>query len=77
MSPDTRQQGTLAAALLAILGVLFLVHPWVLPSGATGTVLGLPTWYWISFGVMVLMYVVYYAFTTRMDEFYAVLGVSE
>ena len=74
---DTRSKGTVAVVLLLLISVIFLLHPWFLPSRSDNFLLGLPVWYWLELGIMAVLYIIYYAFTTRMDSFYERLGVHK
>ena len=72
-----RSDGKIAATLLAIISVIFVAHPYFLPAQSEQFWLGLPAWYWLEFGIMALLYVLYWAFTTRVDALYEMMGVAE
>lgn len=75
MSHYSETDGYVAVALLAVMALLFVAHPWFLPNSSSGVLLGLPTWYWLELGIMAVLYVLFYAFSARIDAFYALLGV--
>lgn len=77
MPRNTKSDGYVAAALLVLMTVIFVAHPWFLPNSSSQFILGLPAWYWLELGVMVVLYGIFLAFTTRVDAFYALLGVRD
>lgn len=75
MAQNTAREGYIAAAMLAAMALIFVVHPWFLPNSSSEFILGLPMWFWLELGIMVVLYIIFYAFTTRVDAFYELIGV--
>lgn len=74
---DQQQESYIALGLFTVLIGIFLVFPWFIPGEWTIAIFGLPAWYWLTFGVMTLLYVIYFLFTMRIDAFYALFEVGD